>query len=178
VVLLSFPLAAEARVRGTKSRLRSVPVKDGLVSPDGAASISSGVKVRGHRLLDAVLACCPLGSGAHGRGRRIVGLAAGSLQRAVSTGLLSAVDGRPAAAASGLGAALRGSITLRTDSVRTFRAVMTALGSGAMVAGGTSRSMSRGLVLVGGCLLEQVRGEDGGAGGDEWGTVTERVRLM
>ncbi|EJK51954.1 hypothetical protein THAOC_28825, partial [Thalassiosira oceanica] len=67
---------------------------------------------------------------------------------------------------------------MRTASVRTFRSVVAALGSGAAAAAGTSGQTSRGLVLVAGCLLEQARGDDGGGGGrDGWGTVAERVGL-
>jgi len=59
------------------------------------------------------------------------------------------------------------------------------LGSGIMSSTGTSRSVSRALVLLGGCLLEQVRGDgsvasDGASNAidDEWGTLGEKAALV
>jgi hypothetical protein len=53
---------------------------------------------------------------------------------------------------------------------------------------GTAKSVSRALVLLGGCLLEQVQGNEsdaqqtgfGSANGvhDEWGTLGEKAKLM
>ena len=74
---------------------------------------------------------------------------------------------------------------LRTNSIRSFHAVAVALGSGVMSSSGTARLASRALVLLTGCLLEQVQagGDDGEVGsaefdGTAWGspTVCESIR--
>ena len=70
-ILLSFPLAAEARHRSTKSRLRDTPVADGLLSPNTAMEIAPGVRLCGHELLNTVVESCRGGSGVRGRARRV-----------------------------------------------------------------------------------------------------------
>lgn len=67
---------------------------------------------------------------------------------------------------------------LRTRSVRTFHVAAVSLGSGIMSSTGTSGSVSRALVLLGGCLLEQVRGDGTNAIDDEWGTLGEKAALV
>ena len=183
-VLLSFPLAAEARYRSTKSRLRSTPVSDGLISPNTAIDVASSVRLCGHYLLDAAVGSCRGGSGALGRARRLVSISVANLQSSCSSALVSVVDGRRGVIKEGgAGSRLRGSIPLRTKSVRTFHAVAVALGSGIMSSSGTTRSASRAMVLLAGCLLEQVQaGGDGegsaGLDSDGWGTLGERAKLV
>ena len=77
---------------------------------------------------------------------------------------------------SRMGSWLRESIPLRIKSIQTFHCVSISLGSGVMASTGTVKSMSRALVLLGGCLLEQVNGEGDGIG--EWGTLGDRVKLV
>jgi hypothetical protein len=76
---------------------------------------------------------------------------------------------------------------LRTKSVATFHVAAVSLGCGVMSSTCTSKSVSRALVLLGGCLLEQVRGvgnvvESGrgivNAVDEEWGTLGEKARLV
>ncbi|KAL9183232.1 hypothetical protein ACHAXT_005019 [Thalassiosira profunda] len=176
-VLLSYPLAAEAKHRATKSRLRASPVKDGLISPNGAIDIAPELRVCGHALFDVAVESCRGGSGALSRARRLVGMAVANLQSSCSVAIVSTVDGRRGGV-SKMGMWLRGSIPLRAKSITTFQTTMLSLGAGVMVSAGTAKSVARALVLVGGCLLEQVapnarRDDDG----DEWGTLGERAQL-
>lgn len=200
-MLLAFPLAAEASHRTTKARLRSTPVDGGMISPNAALAISTDVRTCGHDLLDVVLESCRGGSGALGRARRIVGIAASNLRTSCSASLVCAVDGGARGRGGGIGnvgegnggggssgaggSRLRGSVPLRTRSVRTFHVAAVSLGSGIMSSTGTSGSVSRALVLLGGCLLEQVRGDGSVASGgasnaidDEWGTLGEKAALV
>ncbi|KAL7543410.1 hypothetical protein ACHAXR_012694, partial [Thalassiosira sp. AJA248-18] len=190
-ILLSFPLAAEAKHRMTKSRLRSSPVKDGLISPNTAMDIAPHVRLCGHALLDVTVESCRGGSGALSKARRLVGMAVANLQSSCSLALVSVVDGRRSGSNSAdkvsrMGSWLRGSIPLRMKSIQTYHSVVLSLGSGVMSSSGTAKSICRALVLVGGSLLEQVTGgEEAGrdgrslAGvGDEWGTLGERAKLV
>ena len=192
-MLLAFPLAAEASHRTTKARLRSTPVDGGMISPNAALAISTDVRTCGHDLLDVVLESCRGGSGALGRARRIVGIAASNLRTSCSASLVRAVDGGARGRGGGIGnggegngggssgaggSRLRESVPLRTRSVRTFHVAAVSLGSGIMSSTGTSRSVSRALVLLGGCLLEQVRGDGTNAIDDEWGTLGEKAALV
>jgi hypothetical protein len=200
-LLLSFPLAAEAKNRSTKSRLRSSPVADGLLSPNSAMKIAPDVRLCGHGLLNIVVEGCRGGSGVRGRARRIVGLAMATLQSSCSLVLMSVVDGTlrsggstgigdgSSSRASKFGTWLRGSILLRIEAIHTFHVISISLGSGIMSSTGTTKSVSRALVLLGGCLLEQVQenGSDAhqrqassGMTGldDEWGTLCEKAKLV
>ena len=185
--LLSFPLAAEAKHRTTKSRLRSSPVKDGLISPNAALDIAPSLRLCGHTLLDVTMESCRGGSGALSRARRLVGIVVANLQSSCSSALVSVVDGRRGVlglrgvdnkGSRNMGW-LRDSIPLRIKSIQTFHSVIMSLGSGVMSSSGTSKSTSRALVLLGGSLLEQVTTAGDGVGvGDEWGTLGERAKLV
>lgn len=187
-VLLSFPLAAEAKHRTTKSRLRSSPVDGGRISPNAAMNIAVGMRLCGHSLFDVALESCRGGSGAVGRARRIVGMTVANLQSSCSLPLVSVVvdgsrQGGGGSSSSRMGSWLRGSIPLRIKSIQTFRTVAISLGSGVMSSTGTAKSVCRALILLGGCLLEQARGGEesstnGSVEGDEWGTIGERANLM
>lgn len=190
-ILLSFPLAAEAKHRSTKSRLRDTPVADGLLSPNGAMEIAPDVRYCGHDLLNIVVESCRGGSGVRGRARRVVGMALATLQSSCSSVLVSVVDGSVRSGGGGgdgssrvsrMGSWLRGSILLRIESIRTFHGIAISLGSGIMSSTGTSKSVSRALVLLGGCLLEQVNDSDAqqqvNGVDDEWGTLGERAKLV
>ena len=182
-ILLSFPLAAEAKHRSTKSRLRSTPMRDGLISPNSAVEIASNMKLCGHTLLDITVESCRRSGCVLSRARRIVGMSVATFQSSCSLPLVSAVDGSRRGYGSGssnsnsrMGSWLRESIPLRIKSIQTFHCVSISLGSGVMASTGTVKSMSRALVLLGGCLLEQVNGEGDGIG--EWGTLGDRVKLV
>lgn len=176
-LLLSFPLAAEGKHRSTKQRLRSTPVEGGLISPDVAMSISVELRLCGHALFDVAMESCRGGSGALSRGRRIVGMAVANLQSSCSMALVSAVDGKRGGDVRGQRIGwLRGSIPLRIKSIQLFLNVALSLGSSAMSSVGTAKSMSKALVLLGGCLLEQIQTEDDRL--DEWGTLGERAKLV
>ena len=180
-ILLSFPLAAEAKHRSTKSRLRSIPIKNGLLSPNSAMEISPSIKLCGHLLFDVTVESTR-GAGILSKARRIVGMSVSSLQSSCSLSLVSAVDGNRRGSTatdrvSKIGIHLRESIPLRIKSIYTFHCVSVSLGSGVMSSTGTSKSMCRALVLLGGCLLEQVSGEESLGGGD-WGTLGERAKLV
>lgn len=54
--------------------------------------------------------------------------------------------------------------------------VAISLGSSTMSSVGTAKSMSKALVLLGGCLLEQTQKEEDRV--DEWGTLGERAKLV
>jgi hypothetical protein len=209
-ILLAFPLAAEARHRATKTRLRSTPVDGGLISPNGAMRISNRMRMCGHNLLDVILESCRGGCGVLGRARRVVGMVVANLKYSCSDALVRAVDGNGrrggrrrdgfengggggygmASTRTGsvvVGSRRRGSIPLRTMSVATFHVAAVSLGCGVMSSTATSKSVSNALVLLGGCLLEQVRGVGfvvASGGGtmtvvdDEWGTLGERAKLV
>ena len=178
--LLSFPLAAEIKHRSLPSRLRSSPVDGGLISANAAVSIAASMRYCGHILFDATISSCR--GSAYSKARRIIGIVMSNLQSSVSRGLLSVVvegrkvDGRK----DGITAQLRGSIPLRIKSIAMFRAVVLSLGSGVM-SSGTSKSICRGVVLVGGCLLEQIQRCCDSANAVvevDWGTIRERGSLM
>jgi hypothetical protein len=176
-LLLSFPLAAEGKHRSTKQRLRSTPVQGGLISPDSAMSISVELRLCGHTLFDVAMESCRGGSGALSRGRRIVGMAVANLQSSCSMVLVSVVDGKRSGDIRGQRIGwLRGSIPLRIKSIQMFLNVAISLGSGTMSSVGTAKSMSKALVLLGGCLLEQTQKEEDRF--DEWGTLGERAKLV
>eukprot|EP00986_Skeletonema_menzelii_P003875 scaffold1256_cov150-Skeletonema_menzelii.AAC.29 len=176
-LLLSFPLAAEGKHRSTKQRLRSTPVQGGLISPDSAMSISVELRLCGHTLFDVAMESCRGGSGALSRGRRIVGMAVANLQSSCSMALVSVVDGKRSGDIRGQRIGwLRGSIPLRIKSIQMFLNVAISLGSSTMSSAGTAKSMSKALVLLGGCLLEQTQREDDRF--DEWGTLGERAKLV
>jgi hypothetical protein len=183
-LLLSFPLAAEGKHRSTKQRLRSTPVQGGLISPDSAMSISVEVRLCGHTLFDVAMESCRGGAGALGRGRRIVAMAVANLQSSCSTALVSVVDGsnRGGDLRGQRIGWLRGSIPLRIKSIQMFQNVAISLGSSTMSSIGTAKPMSKALVLLGGCLLEQSQREEDHASGmngvDEWGTLGERAKLV
>jgi len=188
-ILLSFPLAAEAQYRSVKSRLRSSPVKNGLISPKSALGISADIRLCGHDLFNDTVNMCRGGSGVLGRARRLVGMAVANLQSSCSLPLVSVVvdgSGRRGGGIGGgriskMGSWLRGSIHLRIQSIQTFQSVAISLGGGSMSSVGTKKSMCRALVLLGGSLLEQVAvgGNEMAAGaGDEWGTLGERAKLV
>jgi hypothetical protein len=189
-ILLSFSLAAEAKHRSTKSRLRDTPVADGLLSPNGAVEIAPVVRFCGHDLLNIVVESCRGGSGVRGRARRVVSTALATLQSSCSSVLVSVVDGSLRSGGVGdgssrvsrMGSWLRGSIPLRIESIRTFHGIAISLGSGIMSSTGTSKSVSRALILLGGCLLEQVNDSDEQQQvigvDDEWGTIGERAKLV
>jgi len=186
-ILLSFPLAAEAKHRSTKSRLRSIPIKNGLLSPNSAMEISPSIKLCGHLLLDVTVESTR-GAGILSKARRIVGMSVSSLQSSCSLSLVSAVDGNRRGGStssnasdrvSKIGIHLRESIPLRIKSIYTFHCVSISLGSGVMSSTGTVKSMCRALVLLGGCLLEQVSGSgDELSGGGDWGSLGERAKLV
>ncbi len=189
--LLSFPLAAEAKYRATKPRLRSSPVHGGLISSHAAMTISSSMRMCGHTLFDVTVESCKGGSGLLGRARRVVGMSVANLVSSCSLGVVSVVDGKLLRGVSGDSAVrmgwLRGSIPLRTRSIRSLQAVALSVGSGVMSSTGTVKSISRALVLLGGCLLEQVLGEDAEKDGqslmdggldEEWGTLGDRAELV
>jgi hypothetical protein len=183
-LLLSFPLAAEGKHRSTKQRLRSSPVEGGLISPDSAMSISVELRLSGHALFDVAMESCRGGSGALARGRRIVAMAVANLQSSCSAVLVSVVDGSKRGVdlrGQRIGW-LRGSIPLRIKSIQMFHNVAISLGSSTMSSIGTAKSMSKALVLLGGCLLEQTQKEEDYALGmnrvDEWGTLGERAKLV
>mmetsp|Transcript_21267 Transcript_21267/g.43792 ORF Transcript_21267/g.43792 Transcript_21267/m.43792 type:complete len:788 (-) Transcript_21267:29-2392(-) len=188
--LLSFPLAAEAKYRATKSRLRSSPVHGGLISPHAAMTISASMRMSGHTLFDVSVESCKGGSGILGRAHRVVGMSVANLVSSCSLGVVSVVDGKLMRGVGGNNAVrmgwLRGSIPLRIQSIRSFQAVALSLGSGVVSSNGTVKSISRALVLLGGCLLEQILGEDaekdglslvGGGLDEEWGTLGDRAEL-
>eukprot|EP00984_Skeletonema_dohrnii_P036325 scaffold37180_cov150-Skeletonema_dohrnii-CCMP3373.AAC.1 len=176
-LLLSFPLAAEGKHRSTKQRLRSTPVQGGLISPDSAMSISVELRLCGHTLFDVAMESCRGGSGALSRGRRIVGMAVANLQSSCSMALVSVVDGKRGGDFRGQRIGwLRGSIPLRMKSIQMFLNVAVSLGSSTMSSVGTAKSMSKALVLLGGCLLEQTQKEEDRV--DEWGTLGERAKLV
>lgn len=180
--LLSFPLAAEIKHRSLSSRLRSSPIDGGLISANAAISIAASMRCCGHILFEAAVSSCR--GGVYGKARRIIAISMANLQSSVSRSLLSVVvegrkvDGRK----DGILAQLRGSIPLRIKSVEMFRTVVMALGSGIM-SSAASKSVCRGLVLVGGCLLEQIQRcsvttKIGVDMEEEWGTLAERGTLM
>lgn len=178
--LLSFPLAAEIKHRSLPSRLRSSPVDGGLISANAAVSIATSMRYCGHVLFDATISSCR--GSAYSKARRIIDISMSNLQSSVSRGLLSVVvegrkvDGRK----DGITAQLRGSIPLRIKSIEMFRVVVLSLGSGVM-SSSTSKSVCRGVVLVGGCLLEQIQRccDNANIGAEvEWGTLRERGSLM
>ena len=69
-------------------------------------------------------------------------------------------------------------ITLRIKAIQMFHNVALSLGSSSMSSTGTAKSMSKALVLIGGCLLEQThKGEDNDKD-DEWGTLGEKAKLV
>mmetsp|Transcript_17615 Transcript_17615/g.35183 ORF Transcript_17615/g.35183 Transcript_17615/m.35183 type:complete len:966 (+) Transcript_17615:97-2994(+) len=174
-LLLSFPLAAEGKHRSTKQRLRSTPVQGGLISPDSAMSISVELRLCGHTLFDVAMESCRGGSGALSRGRRIVGMAVANLQSSCSMALVSVVDGKRGGDFRGQRIGwLRGSIPLRIKSIQMLLNVAISLGSSTMSSVGTA--MSKALVLLGGCLLEQTQKEEDRV--DEWGTLGERAKLV
>jgi len=184
-ILLSFPLAAEAKHRSTKSRLRSIPIKNGLLSPNSAMKISPSMKLCGHLLFDVTVESIR-SAGILSKARRIVGMSVSSLQSSCSLALVSAMDGNRRGSTSSssdrvskIGIHLRESIPLRIKSIYTFHCVSVSLGSGVMSSTGTVKSMCRALVLLGGCLLEQVNGSgDELSGGGDWGTLGERAKLV
>jgi hypothetical protein len=180
--LLSFPLAAEIKHRSLSSRLRSSPIDGGLISANAAISVAASMRYCGHILFEAAVSSCR--GGVYGKARRIIAISMANLQSSVSRSLLSVVvegrkvDGRK----DGILAQLRGSIPLRIKSVEMFRTVVMALGSGIM-SSAASKSVCRGLVLVGGCLLEQIQRcsvttKIGVDMEEEWGTLAERGTLM
>ena len=175
-LLLSFPLAAEGKHRSTKQRLRSTPVEGGLISPDSAVSISVELRLCGHALFEVAMEACRGGSGALSRGRRIVGMATANLRSSCSMALVSVVDGKRTSDRGRRIGWLRGSIPLRIKSIQMFLNVAISLGCSAMSSVDTAKSMSKALVLLGGCLLEQIAKEDDNA--DEWGTIGERAKLV
>ena len=178
-LFLSFPLAAEGKHRSTKQRLRSTPVDGGLISPHSAMSISVELRLCGHTLFDVAMESCRGGSGALGRGRRIVAMAVANLQSSCSMALVASVDGKRGGDYRGQRIGwLRGSIPLRTKSIQMFHNVAISLGSSTMSSSGTAKSMSKALVLLGGCLLEQTQKGEDSAIGDEWGTLAERAKLV
>ena len=184
-LLLSFPLAAEGKHRSTKQRLRSTPVEGGLISPNSAMFVAVELRLCGHTLFDVAMESCRGGSGALGRGRRIVAMAVANLQSSCSMALVSVVDGKRGGdfrVGQRIGW-LRGSIPLRIKSIQMFLNVAISLGSSTMSSIGTTKSMSKALVLLGGCLLEQTQKEEDNASGmnsrvDEWGTLGERAKLV
>ena len=178
-LLLSFPLAAESKHRSTKQRLRSTPVDGGLISPDAAMNVSVELRLCGHTLFDVAIESCRGGSGALGRGRRIVAMTVANLQSSCSMALVASVDGKRGGdyKRQRIGW-LRGSIPLRIKAMQMFHNVALSLGSSIMSSTGTAKSMSKALVLIGGCLLEQThKGEDDDKDG-EWGTLGEKAKLV
>ena len=205
-ILLSFTLMAETRLYMTKSRLRSTPVVDGLISPNIAMVISPKIRLLGHTLLNVLMESCHGGYGILGKARRIVSIVCTNLHSSCSNVLVSVVDGSmrrggggssnrlmttsSSSSSSKVGSWLRGSIPLRIKSIYTFHVMVIALGSGIMSSTSTAKSMSKALVLLGGCLLEQIQGmmDDGNnvvassimSNGvdEEWGTLGEKAKIV
>jgi hypothetical protein len=205
-ILLSFTLMAETRQYMTKSRLRSTPVVDGLISPNIAMVISPKIRLLGHTLLNVLMESCHGGYGILSKARRIVSIVCTNLHSSCSNVLVSVVDGSmkrggggssnrlmttsSSSSSSKVGSWLRGSIPLRIKSIHTYHVMVIALGSGIMSSTSTVKSISRALVLLGGCLLEQIQGmmDDGNnvvassimSNGvdDEWGTLGEKAKIV
>mmetsp|Transcript_22192 Transcript_22192/g.33097 ORF Transcript_22192/g.33097 Transcript_22192/m.33097 type:complete len:670 (+) Transcript_22192:114-2123(+) len=196
--MLSFPTASEARYNSTRPRLRDTVVEDGLLSPRSAVHVANFIKSTGHELFDCLLSCIRHG-GALEYGRRISRIALSGLQSGCSRALRRAVDDPSIAVSSSSSNNkmrrrwLHGSVVLRTRAVRSVRAAILTLKSNSVVipsdvvsgvdgSSSSSSSMGKAIVLVCGCLLEQIsfNEEDLDAGGvvDNWGTVGERVGLI
>ena len=204
-ILLSFTLMAETTQCTTKTRLRSTPIIGGLISPNLALQISPKIRLVGHELMNVLMESCRGGYGMLGKARRIVSIVCTNLHSSCSTVLVSVVDGsmrrgggsggignRPMTTSSSkMGSWLRGSTPLRIKSIHTFHVMVIALGSGIMSSTATVKSISRALILLGGCLLEQIQGMmDVGINDvvassitsngvdDEWGTLGEKAKLV
>ena len=204
-ILLSFTLMAETTQYTTKTRLRSTPIIGGLISPNLALQISPKIRLVGHELMNVLMESCRGGYGMLGKARRIVSIVCTNLHSSCSTVLVSVVDGSMrrgggsggisnrlmTTSSSKMGSWLRGSTPLRIKSIHTFHVMVIALGSGIMSSTATVKSISRALVLLGGCLLEQIqRMMDDGINNviassitsnrvdDEWGTLGEKAKLV
>ena len=178
--LLSFPLVAEIKTRSIPIRLRSSPVEGGLISANAAIFIAASIRYCGHLLFDAAVSSCR--RGAQSKARRIIAISMANLQSSVSRELLAVVvEGRRVEGRKdGVTTQLRGSIPLRIKSIEMFRTVVSSLGSGLMSSSATSKSVCKGSVLVGGCLLEQVQRccATSKRNEEEWGTLDERANLV
>jgi hypothetical protein len=185
--LLSFPLAAEIKHRSLPTRLRSTPVEGGFLSPNAAVQIAASIRCCGHDIFDATISTSR--GAALDKARCIIAISMANLQSSVSRALLSVVvegrkpqgDGKK----EGISMQLRGCIPMRRKSIDTFRTVMLSMGSGVMSSAAMAKSVCRGLVLVGGCLLEQIQNccgygkdDDGSCWEEEWGTIDERGELV
>ena len=155
--------------------------------------VAPSMKICGHTLVDVLLNMLRNGGGGGGvllrKARRIIGMVVSNLQSSCSVPLVSSVDGNRGRVGGidksrilgGLSWVLRNSIPLRIRSIQTFHCAVLSLGSGVMLSVGTVKSMSRALILVGGCLLEQVTATVSGVDdemGNEWGTLGEKARLV
>jgi hypothetical protein len=187
--LLTFPLAAEIKHRSLPPRLRSSPMEGGLLSPHAALSIAAYIQYCGQWLFHAIVSTSR--SVAISHARRILSLSMSNLQYCMSEKLLSVVTNRKVMSKdNGRNPSfqLRNSICLRRKSVEMFQTVVLSLGSSVMSSTGTNKSVCRGVMLVGGCLLEMIQkccvGPSGGVNNgdscldEEWGTLDERGSLM
>jgi hypothetical protein len=194
-LLLAFPTASESRYHGTRSRLRDVPVEDGLLSPNNVMNIANEIKVMGHAVFDVLISST--GPSVISFGKRIMTLAVSSLWNSSSVPLRTVMD----PISRGLDGKkkkrrwLHTSIILRTVSIRTLERAILAIGSNAVVVGQTDARINsrnsdaavacRGIVLAAGSLLEQI-GLSADSGRDktddsmydeDWGNVHEKVDL-
>eukprot|EP00978_Attheya_sp_CCMP212_P010234 scaffold24615_cov62-Attheya_sp.AAC.4 len=165
-LLLAFPTASESRYHGTRSRLRDVPVEDGLLSPNNVMNIANEIKVMGHAVFDVLISST--GPSVISFGKRIMTLAVSSLWNSSSVPLRTVMD----PISRGLDGKkkkrrwLHTSIILRTVSIRTLERSILAIGSNAVVVGHTDARINsrnsdaaiacRGIVLAAGSLLEQI----------------------
>ncbi|KAL3802114.1 hypothetical protein HJC23_010870 [Cyclotella cryptica] len=185
--LLSFPLAAEIKHRSLPNRSRSTPVEGGFISPNAAVHISASMRCCGHEIFDATVSTSR--GAAFDKARRLIAISMANLQSSVSRALLSVVvEGRKQRGESkkdGISVQLRGWVPMRTKSIKTFHTVILSMGSGVMSSATMGKSVCGGVVLVGGCLLEQIQkccgyGNDdaGSCWEEEWGTMDERGALV
>jgi hypothetical protein len=179
--MLSFPTFAESLYYGTKKRLRFEVVEGGLLNPhDIASNVANQVKHCGLDIFDAVLqdvgrsALLPFG-------RRIVKIAHTSLLTSCSVPLRHALDPTSSVRLDGKRKKwLHTSLRMRTKAINNFNLMVCTMRSNALVSAssvstGTRRGKSsqadKGVVLVVGCLLEQLSYDDIG----NWGSTEERV---
>ena len=183
--MLLFPSSSESLFYITKKRLRMEMMEGGVLSPMAIATeIGNPIKLHGHKVLHALFSALG-GPVLLPYAKHLLRVVSASLFTSCSGPLRKVVDPVSTSQLEGTKRRwLHTSISLRSESIRTFTEAVSSFGleptrsSGEGSSWTSSKRSSNSeqcITLVGGCLLEQLTWE--GEDTDDWGTLSERITL-
>jgi hypothetical protein len=174
--ILSFGSSAEAVFFGTKKRLRAEIVGSGAMSANGAAQIANSIKALGLQLMSSFVRAVG-GASLLPFSDRLYRIASFAVRTSCSTPLRSAID--PVAALDVKNQRwLQGSVSARTEAIRTFEHCLLAFGCQINCASDShARDFDSTLALVAGSVIEQLQIANA-PDASVWGSISERSQLV